>query len=413
MYKNKKGFTLIELLAVIIVLIIIILIAINAIKKNIDDTLDNATVANAGVYVKAVNSFVSVESIENSDFESGAFGVSDLTNLGVNVSGTKPDGGYVIVENSEVIRSCLTYDTYYVEYINGDFSKVKKGACNEFSNVMNFAYTGKEQVYEILANGVYKLEVWGAQGGGSIKNAVSNPSSSYGGYSIGYVSLNAGDKLYVNVGGKGTDAIVGQDVAGGYNGGGIGTWDHKDDEAAGGGGGATHIATERGLLSTLSAKVNSVLIVAGGAGGKSWDTDGGNGGGYVALPSGDGRVANQLSGYQFGKGQDAVGTGDSDGHGGGGGGFYGGYESSTNDEDEDFGGGGSGYIGNSSLYDKMMYCYGCEQQLSDTGTFTVNTVGNSAYIDSELCPLGYNSNPVSKCAKSGDGFARVSFVSGN
>ena len=294
----------------------------------------------------------------------------------------------------------VIYENYYLEDASGGY---------DYSSY-EYAYTGHEEVFTAPERGKYKLEVWGAQGGGSIKNAVSNPSSSYGGYSIGYVSLNAGDKLYVNVGGKGTDAIVGQDVAGGYNGGGIGTWDHNDNEAAGGGGGATHIATETGLLSTLSAKVNSILIVAGGAGGKSWSTDGGNGGGYVALPSGDGRAANQLSGYQFGKGQDAVGTGDSNGHGGGGGGFYGGYESSSNDEDADFGGGGSGYIGNSSLYDKMMYCYGCEQQLSDTRTFTVNTAGNSAYIDSNLCPLGYSSNPVSKCAKSGDGFAKITFV---
>ena len=42
-----------------------------------------------------------------------------------------------------------------------------------------------------------------------------------------------GEKIYVYVGGHGADAVVGKDSLGGYNGGGLGTWDHSDDESAG------------------------------------------------------------------------------------------------------------------------------------------------------------------------------------
>ncbi len=56
-----------------------------------------------------------------------------------------------------------------------------------------------------------------------------------GGYTQGAIYLQKNEKLYIYVGGKGADAVVGQDSLGGYNGGGLGTWDYSDDEASGGG----------------------------------------------------------------------------------------------------------------------------------------------------------------------------------
>ena len=261
---------------------------------------------------------------------------------------------------------------------------------------VNFAYNGSEETFDITQTGTYKLEVWGAQGGGSIMNGSSSSTTSYGGYSVGYVDLNSGDTLYINVGGKGQNAVNGANSTGGYNGGGDGTWDRADNEAAGAGGGATHIATKSGLLSSLSGNNDKILIVAGGGGGKSWNTDGGNGGGYIGGAAGDGRKANQTTGYSFGKGENATGVGDSDGHGGGGGGYWGGYESSTSGASNDFGGGGSGYIGNPSLTNKTMYCYNCTES-SDEAIKTISTT----------C---VNSKATENCAKSGDGYAKITFM---
>ena len=269
------------------------------------------------------------------------------------------------------------------EYIYDTLSK---------SNEIVFSYTNSEQFFKVPYTTNYILEVWGAQGGGSLAASAYQAPAGYGGYSVGKISLNKDDILYINVGGKGTDGIFRADAPGGYNGGGAGSWDKGDDEAAGGGGGATHIALESGLLSEFENKRDKILIVAGGGGGKSWKSGGGSGGGFTG-GSPDSRVANQTSGYAFGQGQNATGIGDSDGHGGGGGGYYGGYESSVSSEWSDYGGGGSGYIGNPLLTDKSMYCFNClESTDDDTKTISVST---------------YSEEPTSNTPKVGHGYVKI------
>ena len=61
------------------------------------------------------------------------------------------------------------------------------------------------------------------------------------------------------------------------------------------------------------------------------------------------------------------------------------------------GGGGSGYIGNSLLTNKVMYCYNCEESFEES-TKTISTTCN------EETPTGY-------CAKKGNGYARITLVS--
>ena len=87
------------------------------------------------------------------------------------------------------------------------------------------------------------------------------------------------------------------------------------------------------------------------------------------------------------------------GAGGGGGGFYGGYTGiATNINSSLDGGGGSGYIGNSLLTDKFMYCYNCDiSDVESTKTYTTTCAEET---------------PTEKCAKLGNGFARISFYTG-
>ena len=61
------------------------------------------------------------------------------------------------------------------------------------------------------------------------------------------------------------------------------------------------------------------------------------------------------------------------------------------------GGGGSGYIGNSLLTNKVMYCYNCEES-NEESTKTISTTC------SEETPTSY-------CAKKGNGYARITLVS--
>ena len=290
------------------------------------------------------------------------------------------------VENLEERTKC---DIYFIE-----------------NPTYEFAYTGKEEEALISKSGLYKLETWGSQGG-SAYNGYSSPTlraGGYGGYATGIVSLNKGDKLYVNVGG-GADTITDRMVSGrvwpgGYNGGGAG-------KEYANGGGATHIAKKSGVLSTLENNVDDILIVAGGGGGTSADTNGGGycygggGGGmngvngtkigtYYSVKAGDG--GKQDSGYAFGLGE----TPESKNDAGGGGGLYGGTIGNNNSSFDACAGGGSGYIGNSLLTNKTMYCYKCATS-SEYTTKTETTTCNEE-------------TPTENCSKKGNGYAKMTYI---
>ena len=280
----------------------------------------------------------------------------------------------------------------------------------------------KEHTYPVLYNGTYKLETWGAQGG----TTIDGTGGGYGGYSQGTITLNSGDILYVNVGGQGSRTSSGtlENIAGGYNGGGLAIGQACCNRSFGSGGGATHIATKSGLLSSLSSNLSDILIVSGGGGGAYYGENvgtyglrGGSGGGYIGNSGAEStETDNQwcagLGGTQTAggaistncsKSSDTAGgtiTG-SFGQGGGnnfattggGGGFYGGSRSGHIAP----GGGGSGYIGNSKLSNKYMYCYYCAtSDATDTKTYTTTNISASA---------------TTNYAKSGDGAARVTLIS--
>ncbi len=295
----------------------------------------------------------------------------------------------------------------------------------EENSVWTYDYKGSEETFIAVKKGTYKLETWGAQGGSSnFKNTDGefNTKGGYGGYSEGIINLDPATKLYINVGGQGIEATTVNGGNGGYNGGGTGGAGMGYNSAktyfytgGGGGGGATHIATSSGILSTLQNNIPSILIVSGGGGGatglnRSEITLGSHGGGFVGNPGYLETIKSflvsggtQSDGYSFGQGASGPTTNNAaswseGGAGGGGSGFYGGKSalSSENYSSRD-GAGGSGYIGNSSLTQKSMYCYNCSES-TDESTKTVSTT----------CA---NATATENCAKSGDGYARISLLS--
>ena len=257
----------------------------------------------------------------------------------------------------------------------------------------SFDYTGAEQTYTVPLTGNYKLEVWGAQG-----DTVSN--TGYGGYSAGNIRLNKGDILYVVVGQEGQ-----YEGLGGYNGGGLGS-DNNDNfyGYSTGGGGATHIASINGTLDSIGINNNDMIYIVAGAGGghSGWEDNGfgGAGGGYIGS-SGTGQIAlpgtqiNGGTGYSaidgnFGLGGSIIrGAGYS--AGGGGAGYFGGGSTANGG-----GAGGSGYIGNSLLTNKVMYCYNCAES-NDESTKTISTTNVS-------------NNPISNYAKMGNGYAKIAYL---
>ena len=216
------------------------------------------------------------------------------------------------------------------------------------------------QTFTAPVSGNYKLEVWGAQGGG-----YGGHDNAPGGYSGGWKNVSKDQILYVVCGGKGVDNSNYTDGTS-YNGGGINV-SEISVVAGAGGGGATHIATATGLLRDLVNNQSAVICVAGGAGSNgAWSdhdrTKYQSGGGLVGLGSppmyyvenkehiestkgdtGGTQTGCGPDGIQggFGYGGYALGAG-----GAGGGGWYGGNASGGGEVHErTHGGGGSGYIG--------------------------------------------------------------------
>ena len=306
-----------------------------------------------------------------------------------------------------------TYNGVYSGSVSGTITGTT-GACLSFSTnsyAVSFNLNGgtlistytypQQYTYTVPYNGTYKLETWGASGG-SVTYSGSTYRGGYGGYSTGTIWLSAGTTLYINVGGMGASSSESgiTNIAGGYNGGGYARQNENTTLRAAGGGGATHIATAAGLLSSLSSNKGSILIVSGGGAGaygynpnNSWwlgNSGGGYIGGYSNLASAAGT---QSGGFSFGQASDTQYSADTTtNHSGGGGGYYGGYAYWG----ENGAGGGSGYIGNSQLTDKYMYCYSCA---------TSNETATKTYATTNI-----SDSPISNYAKNGNGAAMLSLV---
>ena len=188
-----------------------------------------------------------------------------------------------------------------------------------------FNYTGDYQTFTAPADGTYKIQLWGAQGGASREdNKISTIRvGGYGAYTAGMIELKKGQTIYIYVGGKGQDGVKSGYAKGGYNGGGRGDYDHSDDEGAGAGGGATDIRLTSGVWNDF-ASLKSRIMVAAGGGGTSWTSVIGHAGDLTSPDTATSKGATQTTGYQFGVGQNGVYKYSNMTTGGGGGGYYGG-----------------------------------------------------------------------------------------
>ena len=215
----------------------------------------------------------------------------------------------------------------------------------------DYVYTGDYQEFVAPYTGEYKLEVWGAGGGGQ-HQAGSAGVGGLGGYSKGLINLRKGDKLYIYVGGEGKTCVTaGCTASATFNGGGSG-YKKKGDTAdpVGSGGGATDMRFVSGAWNDTNSLLSRV-IVAGGGGGGGMETNehGGDGGGATGTRYNNsyGAPGTQTKGWAFGYGYSCspstinyVNT--TWGGSGAGGGWYGGYNSAGSGWHG--AGGGSGFV---------------------------------------------------------------------
>ena len=381
------------------------------------ETLDlpsNSTAINKGPYYKAIvksnnNAYGKVKSNIKLSTKNGTVKYQIVPNDGYQYKSTTCEG--TIVDNILTISNITSNVNCEVVFEPKNITVSLDLTGGKVETIYTEA---KEYTYTVPHTGTYKLEVWGAQGGSYDSTYIGG----YGGYSTGTINLTKNEKIYFVVGGAGTSKCTDQYCAGGYNGGGRGGAGNDIGVYSMGGGGTTHVATKSGLLSSLESNKDSILIVSGGGGGTSYQYYssvlyagiGGSGGGYIG-----GNGTKTQTDYDFGKGgtQSAGGSGvtgnlvnntvrglsgsfgqGGNGNyyaGGGGAGYYGGGASNQSGA-----GGGSGYIGNSSLTNKYMYCYNCTAS-DEESTKTYTTTNVSA-------------TPTADYAKSGNGAARINLV---
>lgn len=210
-------------------------------------------------------------------------------------------------------------------------------------DILNYAYTGAVQSV-ILPKGVYKLEVWGAQGG----SYGTTSTGGNGGYSIGIITLTAETVLYIYVGGQGTyNTTPTSFVAGGFNGGGKAGYRY-----GGSGGGASDIRIGTDSL------YSRVIVAGGGGGGWGYSNYNGGVGGGISGGQGSGYSSSYLAGAGTqtaggaGKGYSSsyYGSDGSFGVGGNGASNSSSYNRSSGGGGGWYGGGGSGYRSSSSYY---------------------------------------------------------------
>ncbi len=207
-----------------------------------------------------------------------------------------------------------------------------------------FVYTGHADSVT-LAAGKYRMECWGAKGGGS--------NGGKGGYVSGDISLNGIQKLYVYVGEKGADAVSSTTFNNGtYT-------DYKSNQFGRGygyaGGGASDIRLTGGNWNNFNSLKSRIIVAGGGGGAGTYYAS--NIGGYAGgLTGGSGTKSGPYGSTPLGGSQITGGTstngvtggfgrgGCSDGTGKGGSGYYGGAGACHTNSTVGAGGGGSSFI---------------------------------------------------------------------
>ena len=267
-------------------------------------------------------------------------------------------------------------------------------------DILNYAYTGAVQSVT-LPKGIYKFEVWGAQGG-----SYSSYYGGAGGYSVGTITLTADTTVFIYVGGQpATNSTQRTVVSGGFNGGGNGynryygsTYTYGQ-----GGGGGTDIRIGQ---DSLYARV----IVAGGGGGSAsvnaltTKYGGGTTGGapnssYAGTQTTGGSAGNKGT---FGQGGSVTTSGSNYKYssGGGGGGWYGGGAASTytdySSSNRDYNGGGSGFVWTGSNAPSG-YLLGSEYYLANASTIAGNASMPSTSGGTEI-------------GHTGNGYARITAI---
>ena len=197
-----------------------------------------------------------------------------------------------------------------------------------FGESGTYYYSGNP-VEVTLERGIYMFECWGAQGGTGCKDGKNVVPGGNGAYTTGTINILAKSTFFIYVGGQGGAPSCAKSSIGskGWNGGGSGGEDYRDNDSPGGGGGATDIRVVNG-------NIYSRIMVAGGGSGSAFGSYGAPGGtlnGFrktnLELNDVTPSSTSQTNGYSLGQGENGKKFNYIPSSGAGGG-YYGGFSPS-------------------------------------------------------------------------------------
>ena len=131
---NKKGFTLIELLAIIVILAIIAVITVPLILGVIDEAKKGTAKDSAYGYKDAINKLYTTSLMNDEDYsmDNKTYTPSQLTDLGLSISGKEPESNsWIVIEDNDIKSACLQFDEYKVDIIDGIVGEAQKSECEE------------------------------------------------------------------------------------------------------------------------------------------------------------------------------------------------------------------------------------------------------------------------------------------
>ena len=338
----------------------------------------------------------------------------------VNTNGEEISDANVIINNSlESMELPYKNGVYKIEYSLMHEDTVIETLyryVTVIDTVTDFEYTGSEQIFTAEYSGYYKLEAWGAQGGGF--------NGGKGAYTIGTIYLEAGEKIYVYVGGQGAANQTTTNL-GGYNGGGYSG--NNSGQYSYGGGGATDFRLNNGTWNDATSLASRIRVAAGGGGtvnvlttvaGAGGTLIGGNS--TTSASSYTSSTYNATGGTQIGAGTSYQSTRSgvfgyaiqsyTSGYGGGGGsGYYGGANGYGRT-----GAGGSSYI---SGYEGCIAIKSATDRTPKATTYS--KIEDSYHYSGKIFTQGImiagnqempQPNDDNSVGHSGNGYARISYV---
>lgn len=323
----------------------------------------------------------------------------------VNGTVSIPDGT-TYTKNGYTFKGWYVGDTVFKgSGITSDTTVVAEWTPNTPSYSETFTYSNMDKqvgyyTFVVPYTGKYKVILSGANGG---QDALTDVG--LGAVISGKVKLQKGTVLYIYVGQKGSNGVVG--IGGGYNGGG----NAGHSGSSGGGGGATDIRTVNGNKWNTSRSLRSRIAVAAGGGGDGVSKKGGDGGwavGNIGNGTGTGgtQYAGGTSGGAFGIGanrDESAGT-HYDGGGAGGGWFGGGVSHS-----DDGAAGGSSFMPGGTYEENGVTKTMSYQNSAVTPYKMTNPATGEDYIFTDAKLIDHNTGNYMK--DSGNGWATIKLIS--